>query len=1082
MVVLLSRANMITKDNIQDVYGLSAMQKSMLVAYMKDELTNAYIEQFSFPLYGAVDPVCMEKAMNMLVMHYDIFRTVFSYKSNENPYQIVLKKYEIKMKTIDLTEFDDSEKQYNLLKDEDRKQGFALSRESLIRGTLFKMAKDEWRFLFTFHHIILDGWSLGNVFATLFEYYKMIYDKAEIKQSREIVPYKNYIKWLESKDTSKAREYWENYLSGLEKETGIRGFNHAEGEERVSYQFFLKQDLYEKVRKTSSDYGYTLNIIFQAVWSIILQKYNYTDDVILGNVVSGRAIDLTDVDKMAGLLINTQPLRVTVDDNTTFVELCSQIQNKMLESSPYEFYPLYEIQSRTALKNHLIDHAIAFENYPLEDYVKEVELADGKTLRFGTVDVREQATYDLHIIVNPGKDFKVTFTYNSSVYCDWQFADLSECIMHVMDKVCETPDMQVKKIEICSDTQKEKLLKYSEGKSVPYNERQSVKACFREYAKKNPDKAAIIYLNRRYTYQVVDAWSDEVGNQLLEKGINRNDYVGIYMGRSPEAVVAMLAILKVGAAYVPLNVKESEERLRYVINDAEMKCVCVSEETAGRIPEQVEWLIIGEKQLENGRKCEEINDSGNDVAYLLYTSGTTGRPKGCIVTNQNILRTIKNQDFIPFNVNDTVLQTASIAFDPSVVEIWGALGCGGTLVIADEQSILSPNEMKKIISGNGITAMQLTTPLFDRLVEEDPYIFEGVKYLMVGGDVLQKKYVLKVLNVNPDIHLINGYGPTENTVVSTTYQVDRKHMEREKIAIGKPLNNSYAYIMDEACNILPMGAFGELCVGGQGLSRGYWKQDELTEKKFIAHPYRSEEKLFLTGDMALMLPDGNIEFYGRKDSQIKVNGYRIEIGEIEQWINKVKDIKECVVTVESFNDIKYICVFYVSERELSSTEIKKELQANLPSYMIPTYYQRVDKFQMSSNGKIDRKNLHINIQNNCVPEKLVFASEIEKQIVQVILETTGIGIVKTDENLFDLGITSLNLMAIRNKLNKDFRYDVALSVLFEQTTVSKLAKYIENMTKAVEEKESNSNTEVKDEIKVMRNGIKRIHQSAEEDW
>lgn len=1082
MIDHLSHVGMIARDNIQDIYGLSAMQKSMLVAYMKDESTNAYIEQFSFPLYGTVDAVCMEKAMNMLVSHFDVFRTVFSYKANENPYQIVLRNYEIKVNTVDITKAEDPDKEFEYYKDEERKRGFLLAGESLIRGTLYKISENEWRFLITFHHIILDGWSLGTIFATLFSYYKMIYDNKEIKQFHENVPYKNYIKWLEAKGTAQAKEYWKNYLEGYEKETGIMGFGPGGGQERVSYQFSLDLATYDKIKKLSSDLGFTLNIIFEAVWAIILQKYNNTNDVVFGNVVSGRAIDLADVEKMAGLLINTQPLRVKSDDNTDFVEICRQIQTKMVESSPFEFFPLYEIQSNTSLKNHLLDHAIAFENYPLEDYVKEVELEDGKTIRFGNVDVREQATYDLHIIVNPGNEFKVTFTYNSSVYCDWQISDLAECIKQVINEICEDPHVRAKSICICSETQKQKILEFSEGTNIAYDGPMTVADCFREYARKTPDKKAIVFQERSYTYKEVDRWSDNVATLLSEKGVGKNDYVGIFMGRSPESVVAMLAILKVGAAYVPLNVKESEERLHYIIDDAAMKCVCVWEETKGKIPENTSWQIVEEKQIDAGNTFHVVEASEKDAAYLLFTSGTTGRPKGCIVTNRNILRTVKNQNFIPFNDEDMVLQTASIAFDPSVVEIWGALACGGTLVIADEQCILSAKDMKSIISGNKITAMQLTTPLFDRLIEDDPSIFEGVNYLMVGGDVLKKKNVQKVYEVNPSIHVINGYGPTENTVVSTTCQVDRNNMDREKTSIGKPLNNSFAYIMDEAHNLLPIGAFGELCVGGWGLSEGYLNQKELTESKFISHPFKDGERMFLTGDIALMLPDGNIEFYGRRDSQVKVNGYRIEIGEIEQWINKIKSIKECVVKVETFNDVKYICAFYVSDEELSVADIKSELQANLPSYMIPTYYKRVDRFEMTPNGKIDRKNLYIDIQNNCAPEKLVFASEIEKQIVQIILETTGIGVVQTDENLFDMGITSLNLMSIRNRLNKDYGYDIALSVLFEKSTVSKLAKHIEDMNQSDDRSNSGDDSEVKDEIKVMRNGIKKIDQSVEEEW
>jgi len=1034
---------MIRKEDIQDIYGLSPMQKSILVNHELDPLSSAYVEQFDFTIYGDLDPQRMEWALARVSYHYDVLRTVFSYRKTDLPRQVVLKSRDPKLTLHDFRNDSDPAEAVEAFKAADRQKGFDLSGDVLVRGALLRTADSAWRFVLTFHHILMDGWSLAPFFRELMKYYESFETSHDIKVTKEEHPYREYIQWLERQDTEKARSFWTNYLAGYEKPVALPAFGASGPYSHAIHKFRLDKNLVQSMKNLAQSRHTTVNTVFQVAWGLLLQKYNYTRDVVYGNVVSGRSPKLPGVESMVGLFINTLPLRICTEDGDSFASLCAKVHKASFAATSYEYYPLYEIQGLSQLKNKLLDHVVAFENYPLSEQLQSMGDEENQSLRFEKVQVFEQTNYDFYVVVNPGDDFVITFAFNEGRYSRETVEGLERSLKTLLEAAGNNPDAPTDSLSICSLPDRALVLETFNRTKCPYPRNSTVDGIFKDIAAKYPDDTALIWHDSIITYRELDKWSDYLAEKMQDAGLHPGVTAGLLVPRCPEMVAGILGILKTGASYVPLDIATAPGRLAFLMEDADVQVICTRSDLTSKAPAGAEVILL-DRPEQYIKVQPVVSDHGAEsAAYLMYTSGSTGQPKGCIVMHRNIIRLVFGTDFVDFGSRQVILQTGSPAFDASTFEIWGALLHGGILVLVDEEDILDAERLGALLTAGKVRSLWLTSALFNRLCDQKPQIFTPLENLLVGGDALSVWHIRRVKEANPGLRVVNGYGPTENTTFSATHVVTGADLQSERIPIGRPLANSTAYVLDRGKNPLPVGAVGELCVGGDGVSLGYHKRNELTAERFLDDPFVPNRRLYRTGDMARWLPDGTIDFLGRFDSQVKIRGYRVELGEIEHAMTELPGVKEVTVQFREVGNDKQLCAYYTIQGEVEQKNWRTILASRLPDYMIPAFFMKLEAMPLTINGKIDRQALPAPVMAGSdahTPSRPL--SAVEKIIADIFTSVLGLESVSTDDNFFEIGANSLNLITINNRLKQAFERNIPLTVLFERTTITRLAEYL----------------------------------------
>jgi len=894
----------------------------------------------------------------------------------------------------------------------------------------------------SFHHILMDGWCSDLVFNELFRIYALLKQGAAMEQP-PAQPYSQYIKWLGKQDKEAAARHWKIFLSGYESMARLpQGKKDASlPYKAMEYRFSVSREVTEQLQRIAKQSQVTLNVLFQTVWGILLQKYNDQHDVVFGSVITGRPASIPGVEEMIGLFIHTLPVRVQTQEGQSFQSLLHQMHEQVIQSHEFDYYPLSHIQKESAGGLPLFDHIFVFDHNPVR---KEWEhTLTGIGLKVGEQRVIEQTNYDFNVVVMPGSEMEVQFQYNAHVYDRAGIEQIGKHLVHLMYQVAQNPGSLIENLRLITGEEQKHILEVFNNTKADYPKDKTIHELFEEQAECVPDQAAVVFEDKQMTYRELNERANQLARTLRAKGVKTDEPVGIMANRSFEMIVGILGILKAGGAYVPIDPEYPENRIEYMLEDSGTRLLL----TQSYLQHHVTFAgtvvnLDEESSYHEERSNPEHIVKPNHLAYVIYTSGTTGKPKGVMVEHRSVVRLVKNTDYVELNRETRMLQTGAVVFDASTFEIWGSLLNSGQLYLAKYEWILNTPLLKKMIQKHGINTLWLTSPLFNQLSRQDSHLFRNVKTLIIGGDTLSLSPVNQVRQDNPMLKMVNGYGPTENTTFSTAYLIDSR--QKQAVPIGRPIQNSTAYVVDQSLHLQPVGVWGELIVGGDGVARGYLNNPELTAEKFVQCPFKNNERCFRTGDIVRWTANGLLEFKGRLDNQVKIRGYRIETGEIETALLNIEAVQEAVVVAhENENGDKSLCAYFVANQTFEVSKMKEELSAQLPGYMIPSYFVQLEHMPLTPNGKIDRKALpdpnenFIRFTEYAAPDSGL--EQIFVNVWQGILDIDKIGVT---DNLFDLGGNSISIIQFASRISKDYNIHIPIQQILKTPSIRQLVRAI----------------------------------------
>jgi len=1040
--------------NIVDLYPLSPMQQGMLYHSIDGGSSGIYLEQYSCRISGTLEVDKFEKAWQWILNRHTILRTGFYWKDLVQPLQAVHESLDLGFQYQDwlgYNSFKQKELFVEFLK-EDRDKGFNISTPPLMRLYIHKTKQEEYIFTWSFHHLLLDAWSVEILLGEVFQYYYSNIKKEVLKLEKP-TPYRNYIGWLQSQEEKEVKNFWSDYFfdySGAVSKVELKSEDQKLNKFKFSeVEIQLPVELVERLVLFSKQNKITINTILQGAWAILLSRYSGGDEeVIFGTTASGRTADIENIISMVGLFINTLPVRVNVVPQSKLLPWLQELHKEQFIARSYEHTSLIKIKEWAGVSGEstLFDSLLVFDKK-----YNEQSWLDQAGLDIEVISNVERTNFPLTVVVNAGGSMPIRIIYDTKILNELQADSLLNHFKNIITGFLNHSTSRIADIPMLGDVEMQILLKEGSSVRTEYPKNKSIQEIFKEQVKKYPNSYALKYKDKNVTYQQLDKMSDNMAKILLDKNIALESLVGVYLERSIELIVCILGILKAGGAYLPLDPRYPTARLKFMLEEGKVRLLITENRFAVHLPFTEEKMIYVD-DLYNiiDNTMQPSNDHivvSDNLAYVMYSSGTTGQPKGICVTHKNIIRLVKNTNYIGFNSDEIWLQLAAISFDASTFEIWGALLNGATLVIIPGGTP-SLREISSMITKHNITTMLLTTGLFHLMVDEELVSLQKVKQLITGGDILSKKHAKRFIE-NSETRLINAYGPTENTTISTCCTVTEKVLQNS-VPIGRPIANTSVYILDKNMVPVPRGTIGELYVGGDGVARGYFQRENLTKEKFVDNPFEDtwSNRLYKTGDLVRYRNDSNIEFIGRADQQVKIRGFRIETSEIEATLLKYPDMKNVAVQLDGTGNEKRLIAYYVieSENRVEETSLKKYIMEELPEYMLPAVWVRLEQLPLNSNGKVDRKSLKIpNKMNNISADDSTRAPTnlLEMKLISIwekILNHRPIGV---RDNFFDLGGHSLSIVRLFGEIEKNFGIDIPISLLMKMPTIELLADTIQ---------------------------------------
>ena len=885
-------------ENLEDLYPLSPMQQGMLFHTLEAPESGLYFEQSVFIIHGPLDVVSFERAWHTVIHRHTILRSSFLWQNLDTPVQAVYRRVEIPMEKQDWRERP-AEVQDQLLQEylaADRRRGFDPEKAPLIRLALFRTATDVHKFVFSRHHLVLDRWSRSIINTEVFACYEA-FRRNEEPVLQEPRPYADYISWIAAQDQNAAEAYWRNNLKGLTAPTTIATYDQRAdatqyGKKYDDQRIQLPQSDTERLREFARQNRLTLSTVIQAAWALLLARYSGDDDVLFGVTMSGRSAALRGIESMVGLFINTLPLRPRLSLDVTVIEWLRALQQQQQELQNYEYCSLIDIHKWSEIPpgQPLFQSLLVFENVPIT--ARRERDNDGLVIRSDRT-YGSATGYPLTLIAAPGANLNLQLVYDRARF-DPEYA--GRMLLHlqtILGRIVAGPNKKITNVSMVTAAE-ESLLDQWNRTERQYEKDVCVYQLIERQAAVQPDVVAVETEEKRLTYAELNARANQLARYLRTLGVTAETLVGVFLDRSVDMVVALLAIHKAGGAYVPIDPAFPKKRVSYMLEDADIAILLTNSSLSESLPGSKSrvvrvdtgWSLIAEES----DKDLAPTATPENLAYVIYTSGSTGNPKGVQIEHRALANFLASVGREPgLGRQDVLLAVTTLSFDIAGLEIFLPLINGARLLIVNRETAADGFQLRDKIATSGATVMQATPATWQMLIDAGWHEGKGLKVLC-GGEALSSDLANELLQRG--VILWNMYGPTETTIWSTTGKV-----ERQPVSIGTPIANTQIYILDKGGNRVPPGVAGELHIGGDGLARCYLNLPEMTAERFVCDPFSTApgRRLYKTGDQARYLPNGQLEFLGRIDDQVKIRGFRIEPGEIESVLRQHPAIHNCVV-------------------------------------------------------------------------------------------------------------------------------------------------------------------------------------------
>ncbi|WAS89436.1 non-ribosomal peptide synthase/polyketide synthase [Corallococcus sp. NCRR] len=1037
-----------------DVLPLSFAQHRLWFIEQLGTAGNAYSLPSMLVLQGTLDIIVMLAAFDELVRRHEALRTTF--RSHEGtPSQVIHPPFPMPLRHVDLSALptqEAREAEVSRLAQEELHTPFDLEQGPLFRGLLMKLGPTEHRLLLNTHHIISDGWSTGVLVREMAALYTAFSEEQPSPLPELPVQAADHALWqrgwLQGEVLDSQVAYWRGQLEGaapfLELPT-----DHP----RPARQSFragvrpmpLPRDLSEALEALARQTSTTPFMVLLAAFQLMLHRYAGQEDVLVGSPIAGRRH--AEVEGLIGYFANTVVLRTRVRDTLRFRELLEQVRATTLgayEHQDLPFEKLVEVlqPERDLGRTPLFQVTFTLQNAPMP----ELSLP-GLTLRplEANADV---ILFDLQwLMQRTPEGFDGALVFNQDLFEPATAASMVEHLRVLLEAVVRAPDTRLGQLPWLTEAERQRLLVGWNDTARDYPRDASVTALFTEQAARTPDAIALKSGGETLTYAALERASNQLAHHLRRQGVRPGHRVGLCLERSFDLVTGLLGILKAGAAYVPVDAKTPAERITWMLQAASVSVLVTQESLADELPQVTDLqVLLDADESQIARQPEtplDLSVHADALAYVMFTSGSTGRPKGVRVPHRGITRLVRGADFIHFGPEEVFLHLAPLAFDASTLEVWGALLNGATLVLAPPR-VLSLEETGALLRREGITTLWLTAALFDQMVLHQGEALARVKQVLAGGDVLSVERVREHLKrLPPGAVLVNGYGPTENTTFSATHTLRAGDTVGHSVPIGRPLSNSTVWVLDAALQPVPPGVPGTLYVGGDGLAWGYLQRPDLTAERFIPHPFATEPgaRLYDTGDRVRWQRDGTLEFLGRTDFQVKLRGFRVELGEIEAVLRLSPEVEEAVVVVrEDVPGDKRLVAYVVSGEGLDTGALRVSVQKQLPEYMVPSAIVVLPKLPLSPNGKVDRKALPAPQPRATDSSTAAPRSALEKTLAGIWAEVLQLKTVDIHGDFFELGGHSLLATQVVSRIRSTLGLELPLGELFRSPTVASLAE------------------------------------------
>jgi amino acid adenylation domain-containing protein/non-ribosomal peptide synthase protein (TIGR01720 family) len=1018
---------------------------------------SAYVTQ-TIPVFrGTLDVAAFKAAWQAVVQRHDVFRTAFV-GEDEQLHQLVSGTATLDWHEEDWRGLDPQaqERRLDSYRRADRERGFDFARAPLMRMALLRLADDRHQLLWTHHHILSDGWSMPIVYREVMEFYQArLAGRAPELQGAPA--FEGYVGWLAAQDQAAARAYWRSQLGSIEAPTPLAIDKLPVADRSAGYReqsLTLSAAEGDALQVLATSRHVTMNTIVQLAWAYVLHCYSGERDVVFGATISGRPPEVPGIEAMVGLFINTIPVKLSIDPEATVADLLADLQREFQCANEFGYLALTDIQrqSQVPAGTQLFESLLVMGNYPIEAAMEAESRSSG--LGVESKARHERTGYKLAFNIGLRGRVHLQCGYPGGEFEEETVARLLAHFAHVLRQLPQALDRPIHTIDLLDATEHACIARWND---VPagYPTDRCVHQLFEDHAARAPEAIAARFDGQALTYAELNREANRVAHYLIDQGVAPDTLVGLCIERSLDMLVGMLGILKAGAAYVPLDPEYPEERLAYMLEDSGVEIVLTHSEllhSLGALGERTVMPLDGglRDSFFGGHSdanpgCAERGVNPTSLAYAMYTSGSTGQPKGALIEHRNIVRLVHAPNYARFPAGGVMAQVSNSAFDAATFELWGALANGMTLHHIGKETLLDPPSLARAVADAGVTTMLVTTAVFNQVASICPAGFASVDYLLFGGEGVDVEAVNRVLAAGKPRHLVHAYGPTENTSLSTTFEIDGRRTDT--YPIGTPISGTTQYVLDARRRPVPCGVVGELYLGGDGVGRGYLGRPELTAERFVPDPFstRPGARLYRSGDLVRRLPDGNVQFVGRVDDQVKIRGFRIELGEIETQLLGHEAVSEAVILARRDGPLTRL-VAYVAcrgdgacDNEFSlAAEWRSYLKLRLPDYMIPSAFVVMEALPLNPNGKVDKRRLpepdYHALQTYAAPQ-----TETERKLADIWKQLLRLEQVGIHDNFFESGgdsILSIQMVARAGQAG----IAITTKQLFEAQTIAELAR------------------------------------------